>query len=223
MYTTTIMGIECLEGQTMAREGSLIEQPLADLSDKLMAFDSNGNFAVIEPDGEYTMDYVGLSTAGRLIDKAGNPYRFFGLPRVNVKACHMNTIRHGLTRLYCTAVIEPVAPFAGDKKAEDKGPFVKHDQDKAPMQYPIAGFPRALLALAEVQGFGAKKYSPWNFKQHADEDRLFGALYRHLNAHHQGVTLDPETGKPHLAHALFNLMKLLEQYQEAEEKANDPA
>jgi hypothetical protein len=75
----------------------------------------------------------------------------------------------------------------------------KHDQEKTRMELIPAD---ALIALAEVLTFGAKKYSSWNWAQGFDWTRLYGAAQRHLNDWQRGIDKDPETGLSHLAHAL---------------------
>lgn len=55
----------------------------------------------------------------------------------------------------------------------------------------------------KVLTFGAKKYDRDNWQQVKNGDqRYYAALIRHLNAHRSGEKLDPESGLPHLAHAM---------------------
>ena len=68
------------------------------------------------------------------------------LPRTNLNWL----VRKGLTEM---AEVEPTGKTA-------KEPWTKLDVGKAPVnQGVIEYFPRALLAVAEVSAFGAKKYS----------------------------------------------------------------
>jgi hypothetical protein len=54
---------------------------------------------------------------------------------------------------------------------------------------------------------GAKKYSPDNWKSVPDgKRRYYSAALRHLAAWREGEKLDPETGLPHLSHALCCLL-----------------
>ena len=71
--------------------------------------------------------------------------------------------------------------------------------------------PKALEAVVDVLTFGAQKYARDNWK-HVDDAkrRYFDALQRHLWAWKMGEKLDPESGKPHLAHAMCCLMFLHE-------------
>lgn len=69
---------------------------------------------------------------------------------------------------------------------------------------------RTLASVITVVSFGARKYSPDNWER-VEQGRYWDAFYRHLTAHHAGEELDPETGEPHLSHALSNLMFISEQ------------
>jgi hypothetical protein len=70
--------------------------------------------------------------------------------------------------------------------------------------------PLATERIAEVFTFGAKKYSDWNWSKGMEYSRLYGAMQRHITAWYKGESIDPETGKSHLAHAGCCVMMLLE-------------
>lgn len=71
--------------------------------------------------------------------------------------------------------------------------------------------PSALLAIARVLTFGAKKYSPDNWKHVAGaKDRYLDAMLRHILAYNSGEVNDPESGENHLAHAGCCLLFLLD-------------
>ncbi|MGH8569412.1 MAG: dATP/dGTP diphosphohydrolase domain-containing protein [Gammaproteobacteria bacterium] len=76
---------------------------------------------------------------------------------------------------------------------------IKHDGGK-PAMHLIP--PEALDALAEVLGFGAKKYAPRNWESGLLYSRVFAASARHLWAWWRGEDRDSETGFSHLDHAL---------------------
>lgn len=60
-------------------------------------------------------------------------------------------------------------------------------------------------ALAEYVGvltYGAAKYSARNWEAGMDWSRLYAAALRHLTSWWRGEDTDPESGHPHLAHAL---------------------
>lgn len=68
----------------------------------------------------------------------------------------------------------------------------------------------AVIDAATVFGFGAAKYGARNWEQGIDTSRLYGAALRHLLAWQSGEDLDPESGEPHLSHALCSVMMLSE-------------
>ena len=68
----------------------------------------------------------------------------------------------------------------------------------------------ALTELGRVLTYGAKKYSPENWKLvDGLYRRYYGALLRHLFAWWSGEKLDQETKISHLAHAAACIMFLL--------------
>ena len=67
-----------------------------------------------------------------------------------------------------------------------------------------------LLAIAEVLGHGAKKYSAHNWRSGINYSRVYGAIQRHLMAFWDNEDIDPESGMHHLAHAMTELMFLME-------------
>lgn len=71
--------------------------------------------------------------------------------------------------------------------------------------------PKALKETVEILTLGATKYEPDNWKNVPDsQNRYFDALMRHLWDWKSGEKFDPETGKNHLAHAVCNILFLLE-------------
>lgn len=85
---------------------------------------------------------------------------------------------------------------------------VKYDSDKPQMRLIP---PKATYEVAKVLTFGAKKYSPGNWKHITNlQDRYLDAALRHLNEFQQGRDMDEESGCYTLAHAICNLMFILE-------------
>lgn len=84
----------------------------------------------------------------------------------------------------------------------------KHDQDKPrPSLLPF----RALASVVAVLEFGARKYAPHAWRGVPDgRARYTDAALRHLFAHMQGESDDPESGLPHLAHAVCSLLFAME-------------
>lgn len=78
--------------------------------------------------------------------------------------------------------------------------------------------PRALESVADVLTFGAKKYLPdnWKYVENGPQ-RYLDASLRHITAYMKGEQFDPETGHPHLSHALCCLMFIVDLDIEAEE------
>jgi hypothetical protein len=58
----------------------------------------------------------------------------------------------------------------------------------------------ALVEIAKVLTFGAKKYGDRNWEKGLKLYRLRGAILRHDAAAEMGETLDPESGLSHKAH-----------------------
>lgn len=70
---------------------------------------------------------------------------------------------------------------------------------------------RTLDAYVRVLTFGARKYAPDNWRKVPNlRARYFAAAMRHVMAWWRGELLDPETGEPHLAHAICCLAFLCE-------------
>ena len=69
--------------------------------------------------------------------------------------------------------------------------------------------PLVLLEIGKMLEFGARKYDENNWMKGISYQDLFAATQRHLNAWHQGIDEDSESGMSHLAHAITDLMMLL--------------
>ena len=85
----------------------------------------------------------------------------------------------------------------------------KNDEDKAP----IALLPiEVLLDVAKVMSHGANKYGKDNWRREPmlpnQHRRTLSSALRHLLAYVGGEDIDPESGLPHLDHAITQLMFL---------------
>lgn len=110
---------------------------------------------------------------------------------------------YGAQLCYC----EYIGDITDVLPASKSGGGTKHDDGKPQ----ISLIPRvALEAEARVFGFGAKKYSRFNFKKGFKYSRLIDAALRHIVAFNDGEDLDPETKESHLAHARCCLSMLLD-------------
>ena len=73
--------------------------------------------------------------------------------------------------------------------------------------------PELVLGVAEIRGYGNRKYgSSENYKQ-VEPERYIDALYRHLLAiiqRHDIAALDAESGLPHIWHLATNAAFLCE-------------
>jgi len=84
---------------------------------------------------------------------------------------------------------------------------------------PLANLPSALLyGVADVIAYGAQKYDMDNWRKGMSWMKLLNSTLRHVWAFIRGEDLDPESGKPHLAHAACDLGFLLEYAQTCPEK-----
>jgi len=78
--------------------------------------------------------------------------------------------------------------------------------DKEKLRWSLLDIP-SLKETIQVLEFGAKKYSPENWKGLEDGAiRYYDAAMRHLTAWKDGEIYDPESGLPHLGHAACCVM-----------------
>lgn len=85
--------------------------------------------------------------------------------------------------------------------------FKKYDSEKPRLDLlPVV----ALRGAGRVLAYGAKKYDPDNWRKVDDRRRYLGAALRHLFAWAGGEDLDPESGLPHLDHAVCSVLFLAE-------------
>lgn len=73
---------------------------------------------------------------------------------------------------------------------------------------PLTAMTYIALGLQE----GARKYSPasWRDVESVDLAQYIGASMRHIMAYADGEDIDPESGNPHLAHAMASLAIMVE-------------
>lgn len=67
----------------------------------------------------------------------------------------------------------------------------------------------AVGEIAEVYGFGSKKYADHNWRKGYDWGLSYAALRRHIAAFWEGEDCDEESGLPHMAHAGWHCLTLL--------------
>lgn len=92
-----------------------------------------------------------------------------------------------------------------------KAPGAKADAGKNRMALVLGGFATALTKVSEVGTFGANKYTDhgWRVVPNA-EQRYMDAALRHMFEHLRGEASDSDSGLPHLAHAAWNLLAVME-------------
>lgn len=74
--------------------------------------------------------------------------------------------------------------------------------------------PTAINYMAMSMAEGARKYGPYNYRETNVEVMTYiGATMRHLMAYLDGEYLDPESGNPHLAHAMASLAILADGHE----------
>lgn len=91
----------------------------------------------------------------------------------------------------------------------------KLDSGKLLPELVLGGFALALLEVIKVGTYGASKYTPNGWKQVANPvQRYLEAAGRHRIARQTGEWSDAESGLPHLAHEIWNLLAVLQKQQE---------
>lgn len=79
----------------------------------------------------------------------------------------------------------------------------------------------AMWQVAEVYGYGAKKYDDHNWRRGYDWGLSIAALERHLARFKEGEDIDPEFGLPHLAHLVWHgltLLTFMEEHPELDDR-----
>ena len=93
----------------------------------------------------------------------------------------------------------------GDIKSEAVGTAARYNDGKPDFSLvPLL----ALEECAKVFDYGRKKYNEWNWIKGQDWSHPYASLMRHLSAWQQGEYIDPESGLPHLGHAMCNMVML---------------
>jgi len=93
-------------------------------------------------------------------------------------------------------------------RKDDNKPGRKDDAGK--LRYSLIPA-RALEAVAAVLTYGAERYGAWNWTRVENaHERYQDAAFRHQEARRKGEMHDPESGLPHLAHAVACLLFRLE-------------
>ena len=60
--------------------------------------------------------------------------------------------------------------------------------------------------MADVQAYGHEKYGDFNnYRKGMEVSRNISCALRHIRDYMKGVDIDPESGEPHLAHAMTRI------------------
>jgi hypothetical protein len=101
---------------------------------------------------------------------------------------------------------------------------IKFDSKKARPTLLLKSMPDAVQEVIDVLELGARKYAPDNWKK-VENERYHDAMLRHVLAYLGGETLDQETSRHHLAHAVCNMLFLIQKegatVPDAKEKESD--
>lgn len=93
----------------------------------------------------------------------------------------------------------------GDVTSNEKGSGARFNTGKPDLSLiPLC----TLVDEARVWEYGKNKYAAWNWAKGMAWSVPLACALRHLAKFQQGEDLDPETGLPHLAHAMCNLRML---------------
>lgn len=93
----------------------------------------------------------------------------------------------------------------GDVHSSDRGTAARFNTGKPAFDLvPLS----ALTDCARVFDYGRAKYAEWNWAKGQPWSVPFACLMRHMAAWQAGEDVDPESGLPHLGHAMANLVML---------------
>jgi hypothetical protein len=93
----------------------------------------------------------------------------------------------------------------GDIASNEKGSGARFNAGKADYSLIPMG---TLEEEARVWMYGRQKYAAWNWTKGMAWSVPFACAMRHMAAWQRGEECDPESGLPHLAHAMCNLRML---------------
>ena len=93
----------------------------------------------------------------------------------------------------------------GDIESQERGSGARYNDGKPEYsQIPL----HLLEDTARVLMYGEKKYAKFNWLKGMDWSIPYDSMQRHMIAWYKGEENDSESGLPHLAHAICNLLML---------------
>jgi len=105
----------------------------------------------------------------------------------------------------------------GDLSSQEKGSAARYNGNKPDYSLiPLC----TLEDEARVWEHGREKYAAWNWAKGMPWSAVFASLQRHMAAWQRGEANDPESGLPHLAHAMCNL-RMLALYEKTYPEGDD--
>jgi hypothetical protein len=105
----------------------------------------------------------------------------------------------------------------GDVNSKEKGSGARFNAGKPDYSLiPLS----TLEDEARVWMYGKEKYAAWNWAKGMPWSVPLACALRHLAAFQRGEDVDPESGQPHLAHAMCNL-RMLTLYSKTFQEGDD--
>ena len=99
----------------------------------------------------------------------------------------------------------PLSGGIGDVQSTEKGSGARFNGGKP--DYSLIPL-TTMEDEARVWMYGKQKYAAWNWAKGMPWSVPLACLMRHMAAWQRGEEVDPESGLPHLAHAMCNLRML---------------
>lgn len=103
---------------------------------------------------------------------------------------------------------DPDDPILDRGEVRVVDPTTGGEKGSKPQRYDLLPW-NALDRVAEVYGFGTLKYAAWNWSRGYVWSLSFAAMLRHQAAFWMGEDDDPQSGLPHMAHAVFHALALI--------------
>ena len=109
----------------------------------------------------------------------------------------------------------------GDPNSGSIGSGARYNADKTPFKYvPLHLLRNTARVFEQATRRPVRPYPVWNWAKGMQWSVPYECLLRHLEAWYRGEELDPDSGLPHLAHAMCNLL-MLEHYATAYKEGDD--
>lgn len=112
-----------------------------------------------------------------------------------------------ITQEHAEKIMAGISVPAVDGTDRTKAGMMRFNSGKLRMSLVPASYSQY---AAKVLEYGAIKYSANNWRKGGNWSEIYESLQRHIDSFREGEDFDPESGLPHLSHAAFNLMVLIE-------------